>query len=121
MSRPLISMCTCTLGHKQLVNCGCVRHGHLLFSMEASCFMLYYHIVNYPPNSYVKPHDDGALEGYLGLDEIKNAPWDQCPQNMRYGVACVLSPSFSHIGGGHMRSQARGSYSKVRKATMLSI
>lgn len=71
------------------------------------CFMLYYHVVNCPPNEYLKPQDGGiwewALEGHLGLDEVKSGPWDQCPQKMRYGIARFLSSPFSHSGGGHVR------------------
>ena len=64
--------------------------------------MLYYHIVNYPPNSYVKPHDDGALEGYLGLDEIKNAHWDQRPSEHEVrGGLCSLPFILSHWRGSH--------------------
>lgn len=71
-----------------------------------ACFMLYCQSVNCPPDSYVKPHDDGALEGCLGRDEVKSGPWDKCPQSMRYGMAHILSPSSSHIGGGRVTSQA---------------
>lgn len=68
-----------------------------------ACFRSYHHIVNCPPNSYVMGNFGGTLRDTEG--QILSVPWDQCPQNMRYRMAHVLSLSFSHFGGGHVRSQ----------------